>query len=324
MPESTSDTDSKNVLSAIHRLVREDPLPLQRPDAPPADRLVLIPALLVGPSLPDAGPPFGAAEPLLPVAAPTADPGVPPSHQVAAALEAALQARDDWEPDGTEAAASTRWSAEWEATLGEYPDAPDLGQHVAAKAEAVQTLPSPDAGANPQPADSAAGDDTWDDFLAEHRTAPLLDADQADPWRPTPRPGADWSSYEAGALETADDGPMELSAGAGQMAAAEPIREATPSQEDREDGDIDGGGEDDSPWPAFVPAVLPDGRLEDGAAAPDPQEDLSVLDEDLLRDLIRDVLHEELQGELGERITRNVRKLVRAELARALTDRDLT
>jgi hypothetical protein len=31
-----------------------------------------------------------------------------------------------------------------------------------------------------------------------------------------------------------------------------------------------------------------------------------------------------LQGELGERITRNVRKLVRAELARALTDRDPT
>ena len=49
----------------------------------------------------------------------------------------------------------------------------------------------------------------------------------------------------------------------------------------------------------------------------------SKIDEALLRELIRDVLREELQGDLGERITRNVRKLIRAELARALTARDL-
>jgi hypothetical protein len=46
------------------------------------------------------------------------------------------------------------------------------------------------------------------------------------------------------------------------------------------------------------------------------------LDEDVLRELIRDILREELQGALGERITRNVRKLVRAEIARALAARD--
>ncbi len=55
-------------------------------------------------------------------------------------------------------------------------------------------------------------------------------------------------------------------------------------------------------------------------AAPDlleePGED--VLDEDALRDLIRDIIREELQGVLGERITRNVRKLVRSEINRAL------
>jgi negative regulator of sigma E activity len=42
----------------------------------------------------------------------------------------------------------------------------------------------------------------------------------------------------------------------------------------------------------------------------------------VLRELIRDILREELQGALGERITRNVRKLVRAEIARALAARD--
>ncbi|MDV7144514.1 hypothetical protein R3X27_17690 [Tropicimonas sp. TH_r6] len=41
-----------------------------------------------------------------------------------------------------------------------------------------------------------------------------------------------------------------------------------------------------------------------------------------LRDLIAELLHQELQGALGERITRNVRKLVRREIHRALAARD--
>jgi len=46
-------------------------------------------------------------------------------------------------------------------------------------------------------------------------------------------------------------------------------------------------------------------------------------DEEVLRDLVRDLIREELQGHLGERITRNIRKLVRAEIARALTAAEL-
>lgn len=41
-----------------------------------------------------------------------------------------------------------------------------------------------------------------------------------------------------------------------------------------------------------------------------------------VQDIIRDVLREELQGEMGERITRSLRKMVRAEIARALALRD--
>lgn len=48
----------------------------------------------------------------------------------------------------------------------------------------------------------------------------------------------------------------------------------------------------------------------------------AVYDEEMLRDLVRDIIREELAGTLGERITRNVRKLVRAEIARALAVRD--
>lgn len=48
-----------------------------------------------------------------------------------------------------------------------------------------------------------------------------------------------------------------------------------------------------------------------------------TFDEEVLRNLVRDMIREELQGGLGERITRNVRKLVRAEIARALATQDL-
>ena len=46
-------------------------------------------------------------------------------------------------------------------------------------------------------------------------------------------------------------------------------------------------------------------------------------DDEAMRLLIARMIREELQGDLGERITRNVRKLVRREIKRALTSRDL-
>ena len=53
------------------------------------------------------------------------------------------------------------------------------------------------------------------------------------------------------------------------------------------------------------------------------EDDLSeVFDEEMLRDLVSEFVRKELQGELGERITRNVRKLVRREINRALAARD--
>ncbi len=69
-------------------------------------------------------------------------------------------------------------------------------------------------------------------------------------------------------------------------------------------------------------APLADAPLGDSArdflAASD-----EFLDEDALRDLVADIVRQELQGALGERITRNVRKLVRREIHRALTNQEL-
>ena len=48
-----------------------------------------------------------------------------------------------------------------------------------------------------------------------------------------------------------------------------------------------------------------------------------LLDEDALRDIVSEIVREELQGALGERITRNVRKLVRREIHGALAAQEL-
>jgi hypothetical protein len=50
--------------------------------------------------------------------------------------------------------------------------------------------------------------------------------------------------------------------------------------------------------------------------------DANGLNEALLRDMVLEIVRQELQGALGERITRNVRKLVRREIYRVLNEAD--
>lgn len=52
-------------------------------------------------------------------------------------------------------------------------------------------------------------------------------------------------------------------------------------------------------------------------------DDTALIDEEILRDMVAEIVRQELQGALGERITRNVRKLVRREIHRALSAQDL-
>ncbi len=76
-----------------------------------------------------------------------------------------------------------------------------------------------------------------------------------------------------------------------------------------------------SPQEADVAAEPEDAR---NPANLDPLEtEDTILDEESLRELVTDIVREELQGALGERITRNVRKLVRREIHRALTAQEL-
>ena len=89
--------------------------------------------------------------------------------------------------------------------------------------------------------------------------------------------------------------------------------------------------QDDAGTASFVSAREPAedqaGALTRGATEEVAMEALSsaeeFLDEDALRELVSDIVREELQGVLGERITRNVRKLVRREIQRALASQEL-
>ncbi|WP_300056161.1 hypothetical protein [uncultured Roseobacter sp.] len=97
----------------------------------------------------------------------------------------------------------------------------------------------------------------------------------------------------------------------------------------------DGTGSDDYAGTAGADMKWPQAGALDATGAPlDPDEaetpeadDLQsadqILDEAALRDLVAEIVRFELQGPLGERITRNIRKLVRREIHRALAARDL-
>lgn len=89
--------------------------------------------------------------------------------------------------------------------------------------------------------------------------------------------------------------------------------------------------QDDVAADSFVSAREP-AEDEIGAVARGATEEVAMealssaedfLDEDALRALVSDIVREELQGPLGERITRNVRKLVRREIQRALASQEL-
>lgn len=73
------------------------------------------------------------------------------------------------------------------------------------------------------------------------------------------------------------------------------------------------------------PIVADDASSEVSAPAPTQAQDIaSLIDQAALRDMIVAVVQEELGGEMGERITHNVRKLVRREINRLIAAQELS
>ena len=77
---------------------------------------------------------------------------------------------------------------------------------------------------------------------------------------------------------------------------------------------------DDAEEVSFDEDPEADSTMQHSGVSPSADE---LLDEEALRDLVSEIVREELQGALGERITRNVRKLVRREIHRALVAQEL-
>lgn len=94
------------------------------------------------------------------------------------------------------------------------------------------------------------------------------------------------------------------------VTAPEPA--AVPEAPFRDDDNLVAEAVDHFAWTEAAPQQV---------AQPSQPTSPALLDEGLLRELIRDVLREELQGDIGERVTRNLRKMIRTEIGRALTAR---
>lgn len=149
----------------------------------------------------------------------------------------------------------------------------------------------PEAGDAEPAAEPVWADETWEDAQA------VGDAEACDPPRQS-EPEAVSQSAEANPEDIGDGfaGTFDAGPDSGPVAAEHPEWLAAAEAE--------------------VIAGLEQAPERSNSDLPGTDLELSF-DEEVLRDLVRDLLREELQGDLGERITRNIRKLVRAEIARA-------
>ena len=339
MSEPVKSVEIEDVLSSIRRLVSDDrrmPTPSGASEASAGlDRLVLTPALRVAEA-----------------SAPDGDRTLWPqdhSEQDAAgtqARDAALWPLDEAAPEDrpadrpdlsqddadqvqdTAEAQDARVAAEAEQVASEAL-AEDATEDLSALDTAEDT---PDAPQDPAPwsdpaatlysaagvvATAGAGDE---DLGVKIAKLEAVIAETHGHWEPDDPGTDDYAGTEVEKLDWSDT-----------TGAPEPGPKATKRRafvETLEDPDAPGS----DTAPEAAPGVEPVFRAaRRPAAEPAPDEDAipdlaaqdTILDEATLRDLVAEIVREELQGALGERITRNVRKLVRREIHRALTMQNL-
>ncbi|UWQ96813.1 hypothetical protein K3728_06225 [Rhodobacteraceae bacterium M385] len=238
---------------------------------------------------------------------------------------------DNWPEGGAEAALLTLVARREPAS--EEADAQEEGaaeEAAATPVELVEGTPEPDA----------AGDGTSESDQAEEATddSPAWEADSDEEDNTASDDPAEDDVEEAQRtsehVEATDDAPSEDHV----------------EEEHAEDDNVAGSKAADSrPFTPFIPTpvaaeiadTLEADRTDEDAASEDtsaeavteddiddfgdaespfafPEADEGILDEDTLREIIVEVVREELQGVLGQRITRNVRKMVRREIRLAL------
>ena len=155
---------------------------------------------------------------------------------------------------------------------------------------------------------------------------------------PAPEEALDWEDHDPDAPEA--EAAPNAAEEAPQDTPAEQQDTLAEQEEAQQDDTSEALDQDDDQPPAkpfvFVsrnsvpgPEAAPEAEAGDDGDTDASEElvsaaaDLGAIDEEALRDMVVEIVREELQGALGERITRNVRRLVRREIHRALASQEL-
>lgn len=338
MPDAVTNAEVEDVLSSIRRLVSEDKrVPAEEKPRASTDRLVLTPALRVA-ELPAATAQNNAFKMA------HDDAGTDVQTEVESG-EADVLALDDEAADADDADSVIG------ALMAEDRDAPAEIDDLAEDGQTIVDLAgfeadrAHDDNASAEPdgygSDTLHAEDekSYDAGLASghslHDVFRAVDAQEAEEERK--------SSALRGVPEYR--GPDASSETAQSLSAKIAVLEEVIARTD-DQWEPDGAGRDDyagteppaMAWedaaedtaPQDEATAAPEATLFAGQSAPRSEAaadvfsgDEDVLDEEALRDLVSDIVRQELQGALGERITRNVRKLVRREIHRALAAQEL-
>lgn len=355
MSDPVTNVEIEDVLSSIRRLVSEDarvrpvgwradpvePAVTQDAGAPAPEvgRLVLTPALRVS----DAEAPGGGE---------TADEAVADAEPVQDGWHAASENATDmapepepdaiapeaFAPEADDASAGTYDDGDHDALAEQVSDTPEAYVLEASGDEAMvwvdhhEDHPSAHAREGDDHAlherdedhrdgyDWAEDDRPEDDRPEDHRTRMAEDAAEDVFYEDEAADAAGLSDlHVSAASETADS--QAADTGAADAGAADTGDTAAPGSGDFVFASSRDGLGRDAAAGSSEPRFADDDAMDDRAFL--LAEDEAVLDEETLREMVAEIVRQELQGALGERITRNVRKLVRREIHRALTSHEL-
>lgn len=348
MPDSSKDAEVDSVLAAIRRLIAEGRPDGEAPAPAAMERLVLTPALRVD----------GRPAPLVLTSALPAAPAVP-DVPAAAGLDRLLAASDTLILMNARTAAPPALgpSDPVEAELSLDPGALDaLAGAVPFTGALDGAAPVRLDLSGPLEAELSVDPGALDASLADAPPVARLDeGPAATPAADAPNPPAASEGPAPDVAEAASPG-AQLANGEAVVsgAAALPPLVLVPAKEQPPQApapdlravpvgpDPDAPPGDPSPTPAEAgqlpdapsaglseeapPAPVPTAVASLPEAAPDTPREADFVpplpDEATLRALVAEAVRKELQGELGERLTRNLRKLVRREVMQALALRE--
>jgi len=293
MSDPVTNVEVEDVLSSIRRLVSDDNRPSMKTATPvklSPDRLVLTPALRVED---DQDEDEAVVEPTIQA---WSEFGAGPEDQ-----DANLADRSENNSDAT----SDVYEPEQAEAVQDHDEQPQEETHDVSEAPAAEPFVLESVVNYAEPEMDAPFEEIAEADIPDHEAEAAFFADQSesltskiaaleavigktdDQWEPDDTGSSDYSGTEAPSMKWDDVG---------------------------SDNDADNAEGDNAE------TVEVDVEPQQAAFSQSADE---LLDEDALRDIVSEIVREELQGALGERITRNVRKLVRREIHGALAAQEL-